>query len=479
MSFLASRRPKGFGAFAVIWSSQVFSILASGMSGFALTIWMYQRTQSATAMAAVQVFYIIPFLVMSFFAGPIVDRANRKLTMAISDVSAALGTCFILAAFAGDFMELWMVYAASALMGLGNSFQWPAFSATISLMIPKPQLGRVNGMMSLLDSGPAVLAPILAGILLPSLGIVGILVLDVVTFVVAVGSLLLVDIPQPAPSAEAAAKPKGGIIGDALSGFAWIFKRPSMLGLQLLILATNFFAGLGGAVFAPMVLGRSGGDSLVLGGVQTAAAIGGVLGGLLMSAWGGFKKRALGLVVGGALGGLAAGVAFGLGRGLWGWAIAAAVGSMTSPVAYGSNQALWQTKVPADMQGRVFSARRLIAWITFPLTPLIAGPLADFVLEPAMANPGAPLAAILGPVFGTGTGAGMAVLVSVSGLFVTLSSLTGWLVPAIRNAESLVPDAVVMAAPVEGSAGAMAGEPADGPEAAAQEDVTEEAAVVA
>jgi MFS family permease len=432
-------RPRGFGAFAMIWSSQLVSILASGMSGFALTIWMYERTKSATAMAAVQVFYILPFLAMSFFAGPMIDRYNRKLMMAVSDICAAIGTFSIFAAFLGGFMETWMIYASAALMGLGNSFQWPAFSATISLMVPKAQLGRVNGMMSLMEAGPAVFAPILAGIILPLIGIKGILAIDIVTFFLAIGALLVVEVPEPGKSA-AGEEAKGNIIKEALWGFKYIFDRPSLLGLQLFFFFANFAAGIGGAVVAPMILARTNADSVALGGVQTAAAIGAVAGGLIMSAWGGFKRRTFGIASGWVFTGLTVGLAFGLARSFWPWAIAIGLGSLAGPIMNASSQSIWQSKVPPDMQGRVFSARRLIAWFAGPVTPLIAGPLADFVLEPAMRDPASGLARVFGPAFGVGPGAGMGLLVALSGLACVGIALVAWSLPAIRDAESRLPD---------------------------------------
>lgn len=433
-----SRRPKGFSAFACIWSSQLVSILTSGMSGFALTIWMYEQTKSATAMAAVQVFYVVPFLVMSFFAGPMIDRYNRKLMMALSDICAAIGTAAIFVAFLCGHAEVWMIYAAASLLGIGNSFQWPAFSATISLMVPKEQLGRVNGMMSLMEAGPSVFAPILAGALLPVLGITGILALDIATFFLAVGTLLFVDVPSPPKSADGA-KASGNIFKEAAWGFRYIFDRPSLLSLQLLLLAGNLFSGIGGNLVAPMILARTGADSVALGGVQTAFAIGGVAGGLVISAWGGFKHRSLGITLGWIVQGIAT-CAFGFGSTFWVWAVFAALTSLASPLINASNQAIWQSKVPPDMQGRVFSARRLIAWLANPLTPLIAGPLADYVLEPAMRDPASGPARLLGPFFGTAPGAGMGVIIAASGLLVVASALVAWAFPAVRDAENLLPD---------------------------------------
>jgi hypothetical protein len=143
-------------------------------------------------------------------------------------------------------------------------------------------------MMSLIDMGPGVLAPLLAGALLPVIGLTGILSMDVVTFVLAILVLFFVHIPQPART-EDGALGQGNILKEAIFGFRYIFARPSLLGLQLVFLVGNFFTGIAFTVFAPMILLRTGNDSVSLGLVQSAGAIGGVVGGVLMSTWGGFK----------------------------------------------------------------------------------------------------------------------------------------------------------------------------------------------
>lgn len=433
-----TKRPTGFAAFIVIWLSQIVSVLASGMTGFALSIWMYQQTESATAMGGIQVAYIIPFLVMSPLAGVLVDRHSRKLMMMISDITGGLGTLFILAMFVTGQLEFWHLYLSAILNGLGNTFQWPAYSAAISTMIPKEQLGRVNGMMSLMEAGPGVIAPLLAGALLPAIGLNGILIFDVVTFVLAVFALSLVSIPAPRKTEEGQAG-SGNILREALYGFRYIFARPSLLGLQLVFLFGNLFTGIGFAVFPPMILARTNLDSQLFGIVQTCFAVGSIAGGLLMTAWGGFKRRVYGVLLGWTTFGVGM-ILLGMGQNLWVWVAAAIFTELFSPLVNGSNQAIWQAKVAPDIQGRVFSARRLIAWSTQPVTPMIGGLLADFVLEPAMRAPGGSLPALFGGLVGVGPGAGMGLLIFFSGIGALLVGILGYFYRPVRNAEDILPD---------------------------------------
>jgi MFS family permease len=433
----AAHRPSGMFAFTLVWLGQIVSVLASSMSQFALTIFMYEKTQSATAMGLMQVFYFVPFLLVSPIAGVMVDRHNRKTMMMVSDLVAGLATICILILQALGILQFWHLYFTSVIFGLGTAFQWPAYSAAISTMVSKEQLGRANGMMSLIEAGPGVIAPILAGALLPIIKLTGILFFDVATFLLAVGVLLIVHVPQPVRTEEGA-KASGGMLKEAAYGFKYIFARPSLLGLQLVFFVGNLFAGMAFTVLAPMILSRSGNNSLLYGSAQSAGAIAGLAGGVLMSAWGGFKRRVHGVLFGHIISGIGMAI-IGFAGGLPIWITGMAITSVVIPLINGSNQAIWQSKVAPDLQGRVFSSRRLIAWITNPISPIIGGTLADFVLEPA-ARAGTGLPAAFSWLVGTGPGSGMGLLIVICGMGAVLVGISGYFVPAIYNAEAILPD---------------------------------------
>ena len=433
-----SKQPRGMFAFVLVWIGQLISVLGSSMTGFGLTIWMYQQTHSATAMGMMQVAFITPFLILSPIAGVMVDRYNRKLMMMVSDLAAGLSTVGLLVLFASGHMQFWVLYVAQIINGIGNTFQWPAYSAAISTMVPKEQYARANGMMSLVEAGPGVVAPLMAGALLPFIKITGIMFIDVATFVFAIGALLIVFVPQPEKTEEGQ-KEGGNILKEAAYGFRYIFARPGLLGLQLIFFAGNLFSGIGFAVFAPMILARTGSNSLIFGSVQTAGAVGGVVGGLIIAAWGGLKRRVHGVLAGWAIFGVFFAL-LGAGRDLQFWVpIMFLMEMIGGPLINSSNQAIWQVKVAPDLQGRVFSARRLIAWFTNPISPIIGGTLADFVLEPAMKANGV-LPHLFGGLFGTGPGAGMGLLVSFCGLCAAMVGLAGYFFRPVRDVETTLPD---------------------------------------
>jgi DHA3 family macrolide efflux protein-like MFS transporter len=255
----------------------------------------------------------------------------------------------------------------------------------------------------------------------------------------------VVVIPQPEVTEEGL-ESRGSIWKESAYGFRYIFKRPSLLGLQTIFMIGNFFATMAYTLLAPMILARTDSNSLIFGSVETAGAVGGVVGGLLMSAWGGTKKKVHGVLVGWAIAGFFGMTLIGVGKGLPMWALGSFMGAATVPLINSSNQAIWQSKVAADLQGRVFATRRLIAWFVTPLATLIVGPLADLVFEPAMSEPSF-LSETFSWLVGYGAGAGMALIMVFSGLAMTGVGLGGYGVRVVRDAESILPDHEVIVKP--------------------------------
>ncbi|GEM83271.1 MFS transporter [Meiothermus hypogaeus] len=428
----------GLRGFTLVAFGQLVSLVGSGMSQFALTIWAFEKTGLATSLALMGFFYMVPLILISPFAGAWVDRGNRKLMMVVSDLGAALGTLAVFLLYLSGSLEIWHLYAVGALNGLTNAFQWPAYSAAISTMVDKKDYARANGLLSLAESASGIGAPILAGIFLGWVGLGGILLLDLVTFAAAFLTLILVHIPQPKQSAVGL-ESRGSLLSEAIYGFRFIFARPSLLGLQTVFLLGNLVANLGSAIMAAMILARTASSETVLATVQSAAGIGGVLGGVLLSTWGGPRRKVHGVLLGWVLSSFFGSVLLGLGQSVWVWAASAFVFALILPILNGSNQAIWQAKVPPDVQGKVFAARRMIAWVAGPLALLVAGPLADRVLTPAM-MPGGSLVGLFGGLVGTGPGAGMALLLVMSGLLGMAVGLGGYFFRAVREAEDLIPD---------------------------------------
>ncbi len=267
------------------------------------------------------------------------------------------------------------------------------------------------------------------------------LIIDLLSFLVAVATLLAVAIPEPERAEAGEAPPKSmgeKLRREALYGFQYILARPGLRQLQALFLAINLTGSVSLALLSPLILARSGGDAMALAGVRVALGVGGICAGALLALWGGPRRRIHGVLLGWALLGLSGDLLFGLGRTPAAWVIAAFCSTFFYHIAVSANQAIWQTSVEPAVQGRVFAARRLSAQITAPLGMLLAGPLADRVFEPAM-QPGGRLAADFGWLVGVGPGAGLALLFVGTGLCGILIGLGGYALPAARMFEAEIP----------------------------------------
>jgi DHA3 family macrolide efflux protein-like MFS transporter len=426
-------------AFTIVWFGQVVSLVGTAMSGFALALWAYRTTGLATALSMVAFFSFAPMIVMSPIAGVLVDRWNRKWTMALSDMASAIGTLTMLLLFVSGHLQLWHLYVVGGFTAVFQSFQWPAYSAAISMIVPKAQYQRASGMISMAESGSGVAAPILAGALIGMLGFERLWVIfaiDLATFVIALCTLVAVSIPNPP---KAVSESHESLIRQSTFGFRYIWNHCPLFNLQMMFFSSNLLASLCITILPALILARTGNNAAVLGTVQSVSAVGGLVGGVALTAWGGPKRKVDGVLLGMAFTSLFGTVVLGLGRSLSVWAVGGFMMMAVIPVLNGSNQAIWQSKVPPALQGRVFSSRLMIAQVTAPIAMLASGPLADRVFSPAMLATGS-LAPVFGWLTGTGKGAGISLMFVLFGLAGVVVGLAGYLIPSVRNVETLIPD---------------------------------------
>ncbi len=423
----------GMKGYTVVWFGQLVSIIGTTMTQFGLVIWMWTETGSATAVALVAFFGFVPMVVMMPFAGVLVDRWNRKWTMALTDLTAGIASMGILVLYLTDSLVVWQIYILVAFAGLFQAFQFPAFSAATTLMVRKKHYARASSMVMMAQALSMIIAPIFAAILLGISDLSAILMVDMVTFLVALGCLALVPIPE-LERKDDEDKSLSSVVMGIFFGFDYIFSNRGLLGLQLILFAFNVIATFAIVLLNLMILAKTGNDELILGAVLSIGAVGGVLGGLVMAVWGGPKVRVHGVFIGLTIA-ASGGLVIGVGTHYLHWAAGMFIFMSTIALTNGSNQSIWQSKVPPEKQGRVFATRAFIATMGIPISQLLAGPLADWLEEEMMDATG-----ILEALFGSGPGSGMALIIFAVGVLGMIVGLAGYLFPNVRYIDDRLPD---------------------------------------
>jgi MFS transporter, DHA3 family, macrolide efflux protein len=368
----------GLRTFLTVWLGQTVSETGSGLTSFALGVWVYQRTGSITLFAGILVFTALPIILLLPVVGSVVDRYDRRRLMIGADTAGILSTVAIALLAGAGRLELWHVYAAVAWSAACASVQRAAWSSSVALLVPREQLGRTAGLTQLGQGAAMLIAPLLGGVLLLTVGLRGVILLDAATFLVGATATALVRIPRPP------ARPRGdGLLRLTAEGWRFTRSCPGLLEVTLFLAVVNLSIGFLQALLTPMVLSFTTADRL--GVAVSAGAVGMLAGGILMSASGGPARRSRGMVAGGALMGIAL-LAVGARPSVGSVAGALAVCYFAFTLNGACSTALLQASVPPEVQGRVFTTLRMIAWTAAPVAYAAAGPLVDHGFTPAAAR---------------------------------------------------------------------------------------------
>ncbi len=431
-----SQPTKGMRTFFIIWLGQLTSMIGSGLIGFALSVWIFDQTGQATPFALTALFSSLPRILLSPVAGALADRWSRKKIMLISDSLAGVITLVTAVLLLNGNMQIWMVYVISFFESVFAAFQAPAYSASVVMLVPKAQLTRANSMIQLGQALETILTPVLAGALFATIGMRGIIMIDVITYLIALMTLIFVAIPQPDKPKEK--EEKLAIGRDIVFGWRYLAERRGLLGMQLYFAGVNFFANICGVMIGPLVL--SFGEATNLGVAQSVMGLGMLGGSLIMSMWGGPKKKKINAVIGfiflAALGFLVAGLQPALGY------VSAGVFILVFfiPFASGPSSAIFAAKIAPEVQGRVFATNGMIAQSMMPLAFILSGVLADNVFNPLLVEGGALADTFVGRLLGVGPGRGIGLMMICSGLLMLIISVIAYANPHIRNVETEIPD---------------------------------------
>lgn len=431
---------RGMRTFIVIWVGQLVSLIGSGLTSFALGVYIYQLTGSATSFALNMLAYFVPRILLSPVAGVIADRYDRRLVMIASDLLGGLSTLSVLVLYAWFHLPWWFIYIATALNSVANTFQWPAYGAATTMLVPKKHLGRASGMTQAAQAISELMAPGIAGALYATIGPRLIFSLDLATFVFSVAALMLIRIPHPEQKTdEHHLTGTAAFMHDLSFGWRYLRERSGLFNLLMVFAVCNFLFMLAHPLIPPMILAQTSPE--VLGLFGSIAGAGMVTGTIVMSLWGGPKRKIVGVAVFDMICGVF-NTLIGFARSLP-MLSAGAFGIMfTMPITNGCSQAIWQSKVAADVQGRVFSVRTMLAFSIMPLGTLLSGPLADYVFTPALMPGGALADTFVGQLLGVGPGRGIGLMLVLTSVLYSAISSISLIHPRIRRVEIELPDAL-------------------------------------
>lgn len=424
---------RGVQAFYVMLVGQLLSVVGSGMTRFGLSVWVFEQTGSASDFSRLIFFAMIPMAVGSLFAGPLVDRLPRRQVMIGSNIIASVSTLFVVALFYSENLAQWHLYCALFVNGLANSFLVPAFEASVPLLVPKEQLARASGMGQMVGALDAIISPIVAGIVVTSLGLGAVFIFDIATFLCGVTALLLCIIPNPANKAEG----DFHFWQDLRLGWEYLWERKPFVYLIILVSLLMFIQGAVYALTGPLVLNFS--DANALAWCYAGFGVGAFIGGLIVSIWGGPKRRMNGIVIGLFI--CTSGVFFAaLDANIWLIILGFFLFGTGFIFLFSLYRVIYQVKAAPEVLGRIFALRMVIGMSMQGVGILLSGWLATRFFEPLLQEGGA-LAASVGSWLGVGDGRGVALLYLILAGGLLLLSLWAWH-PRMRLLEDELPDYV-------------------------------------
>ena len=428
--------------FLIVWFGQLISLLGSKLTEFALGFWIleqtYRDTGTITQFALTILLIYLPKVIVSPFAGVVIDRWNRRYAMIMSDVVTTLITIIVIFLASSNQLEVWHIYLAVTVTSTFNAFQTPASTAAIAQVVPPQHFSRANGMVQVSSGVAKIVSPFIAGILMKFIGLEGVLTIDLGTFVVALFTLSIVRFPNIKRRRSRNKSATGRFLQDTISGWHYIVVRPGLLRLLSFVAISYFTTGMLEVVLWPLLYKPD--STQQLGTILSIGGCGVLIGSLLMSIWGSTKYRVLTIMGCVGLQGIVTLIA-----GLKISVIVLAIGVFfylfSHPIIISSNQAIWQSKVPTHLQGRIFALQQSLERSLAIFAYLLAGPLVDTILNPLMAEGGL-LNYYLAPLIGgqIGQDGGISLLLVLLGIFNLVLVAIAFQEPRLLNLETELPD---------------------------------------
>lgn len=403
------------GQYLLLWGTQALSTLGSGMTSYALVLYLYLQSGSALKTALLSVCSYAPYVAVSMFAGALSDRWNKKRTMLLCDLFAALGTVAVLVLFRSGRLCAWHLYVVNALSGLMNTVQQPASEVAATLLVPTEYYQKTSGLRSFSSSFASILTPVVATALFTLAGMEAVIAVDLLTFSVAFVSLLaFIRIPEPEPSRRAGRDEKEPLLASVKGGLLWLKDNPLVMDLILFLACINLVASMYDAALPALILPHPHGGEKVLGMVNVCVGLASLAGSVLATFAPAPKNRVRAICAALFVSLGTENFLLAFGRSPIAWCVGAVLGWLFIPLMNANMDVILRTAIPRGMQGRIWSCRNALQFFTIPIGLFLGGFLTDSVFEPFMELHGAggPFRAL----FGSGKGSGAALLFCVIGI---------------------------------------------------------------
>ncbi|MGI2903483.1 MFS transporter [Tolypothrix sp. VBCCA 56010] len=407
-----------FRSFIIFWLGQSPAEVGTRLTGFGLSIWVYQNSHAVTQVSLVLFFTTLPGVLITPFVGALVDRWNRKWIIIFNNIIVAFVTITLVLLLQSHNLQLWHTYISAFLTSLCGSFQMTAKAAALPMMVKRNQMGRANGLIQFSTAVGQLAAPVLAGVLIATIQLQGLLLIDLSTNIIAVLTLLFIQIPQPEKSTTSG-EGITSIINDIIYGWENISSRPVLLTLLAFMTIYFFVNGITTVLINPLILSFS--DAATYGTIMSIAGAGMIVGSTFMSIWGGGTKYISALFIFSALNGIGIVIA-GIKPSIPLIACGIFLSFLTLPIILSTNNTIWQNSVHPNVQGRVLSLFGAVTGLGLAFGNISASPLTDRILEPMLSDEGV-LASTVGKLIGTGTGRGIGFLMILEGLLFLLISI--------------------------------------------------------
>jgi len=414
--------------FLLIWFGQFISMIGSGLTIFALGVYVYQQTHLVSSYTFILLCVFIPPFILKPFGGILADRYDRRLMMLIGDLGATLGLLFIFFIMLRGNVQLWQIYLGIAISSIFSAFQDPAFKALITDLLPEDQYAKASGLMQLASSAQHLISPFIAGILLTIINIKFIFIIDISTFLIA--SIIIIWIRKTLQAVKAE-QPKQNFMADFKEGITEFSRNKGVIWLVGITMAVLFFVGLLQSLLIPLLLSLT--SPKLAGITQSVSASGMLVGSLFIGLFGSKNKHVKILSISLFLAGLFF-ANLGLSTSIIFIIIVGFMFFASLPFINTSIEVLIRMNIDNRKQGRVWSIISTITYFGSIVAFVVAGFLADKVFNPLLEVNGK-LAGTVGSIIGVGEGRGIGLMLIISGIAISFISISILKNKFIRNLE--------------------------------------------